>query len=96
MTKVVYNDCFGGFGLSKQAMRMYCDRTGKTDVDCWDIERDDPDLVAIVEELGEEASDWASKLKITDVPAGEYWRIDEYDGSERVMTMSDYDWKLAT
>jgi len=34
-------------------------------------------------------------LQIEDVPAGIAYRIDEYDGNERVMTNSSYDWKIA-
>jgi hypothetical protein len=60
-----------------------------------DIPRDDPALVQVVEELGEKANGQCADLRIEDVPAGTLWRIDEYDGSERVMTQSDYEWKLA-
>ena len=28
MTKIVYNDCYGGFGLSKKAIERYCELSG--------------------------------------------------------------------
>lgn len=60
-----------------------------------DLERDDPVLVQVVEELGSEADGGCAALDIEDVPSGMQYRIDEYDGNERVMTREDYDWKVA-
>ena len=48
------------------------------------IERDDPVLIQIVKEMGEEANDWASCLKIVEIPKDVDWQIDEYDGREWV------------
>ena len=56
MFKVVVNTCYGGFGLSDEALAEYNKRAG-TDYECdWDIARDDKHLVAIVEELGDNAN----------------------------------------
>jgi hypothetical protein len=135
MTKVVYNACYGGFGLSKKACQRYWDIKGQqvwienaqwgftvwltppeerpTKNKNWNsmsmderiaynraqseqtwydmnVERHDPILVQVVEELGDEANGEYAKLRIEEV-YGPY-RIDEYDGSERVMTAPDYDW----
>lgn len=49
-----------------------------------DIERDDPDLVAVVEELGDRANGNHAKLRVVEIPADVAWEIDEYDGLERV------------
>src|SRR3569623_583951 len=49
-----------------------------------EIERDDPDLVRVVEELGKGANGDFAMLKVVDVPDGVEWEIDEYDGRERV------------
>lgn len=49
-----------------------------------DIDRDDPDLVAVVEELGEDADGYCAELKVVEVPDGVDWEIDEYDGMESV------------
>ena len=50
----------------------------------YDIERTDPILVQVVEELGEES--WAkyAELKIVDVPDDIQWEIDDYDGMESI------------
>jgi hypothetical protein len=34
-------------------------------------------------------------LCVADVPTGERYRIDEYDGSESVMTVDSYEWQTA-
>ena len=47
-------------------------------------DRSDPDLIAIIEEMGEESWGWAADLKIIEVPDGVKWHIDEYDGREHV------------
>ena len=54
---------------------------------CWsyrDIERNDPLLVQVVEELGEKVNSRYSLLSIVDIPDDIEWTIDEYDGSEWV------------
>ena len=147
MTKVVYNACYGGFGVSEAAMRRYAElkgfaihpeRDGKYaglgivtywtvpaserpasfEGDTWstaaeeqckayneaysrltisdrDFVRHDPILVQVVEELGDKANGRFSALKIAEVPSGVGYRIDEYDGNERVMTSADYEWTIA-
>lgn len=47
-------------------------------------DRTDPDLIAVVEELGPAASGSCAKLKIVEIPDGINWKIDEYDGYESV------------
>lgn len=49
-----------------------------------DIPRDDPDLIAVIEELGTEASGTCATLAITEIPDDINWLIDEYDGYEHV------------
>lgn len=97
MTKIVYNDCYGGFSLSDVGIARYKEIKGSVPEDFYDrnIERDDPALVQVVEELGDRASGGFAKLKIKEVPAGTRYRIDEYDGNENVMTINDYEWKTA-
>ena len=143
--KVVWNACYGGFGLSPLAEKMlyetkhpgetvytykmdwetnlylkvdpqnlpsgsgffvsltydfgdsFClseeDRDSKINrlfeshfIQYEDIERHDPDLVRIVEELGsDKASGQNANLKIMDIGIQKY-HIDEYDGFETVVT----------
>ncbi len=46
--------------------------------------RSDVDLVAVVEELGEEANGWAAELAVVEIPDDVKWHIHEYDGLEHV------------
>lgn len=49
-----------------------------------DVPRDDPDLVAIVEEMGRAADGAHAKLQIVEIPDDVVWTVEEYDGSEHV------------
>lgn len=82
--KIVINTCYGGFWLSEEAMRKYCERKGVEKIYVWEIERDDPDLVAVVEELGVSANGRFADLEIVEVPDSVVWEIGEYDGKEWV------------
>ena len=101
MTKIVYNACYGGFSLSDAAIIRYAELTGLPLTDknkyIWrrDIRRDDPILVQVVEELGDQADGLCASLAIAELPAGTKYRIDEYDGYESVMTPDDYKWYIA-
>jgi len=53
-----------------------------------DIPRDDPVLVSVVEDLGEEASGRCSDLWITEIPHGVAWVIKERNGMEWVSEIS--------
>jgi hypothetical protein len=95
MTKVVCNKCYGGFGLSQKALDLYCEKASLSKVHYYDLERTDPLLVEVLEELGDKANTRFSNLWIEEVPQGTKYRIDEYDGFENVMTIDEYDWKVA-
>ena len=96
MTKVVYNDCYGGFGLSNAAKVRGREISGDPKWAEWeyDLERTDPTLVQVVEELIGVSGNCAD-LQIREVPEGVKYRIDEYDGLERVITIDEYDWSIA-
>jgi len=49
-----------------------------------DLARDDPYLVAVVEELGARANGRHAELKVVEIPADVDWEITEYDGNEAV------------
>ena len=107
MNKVVYNACYGGFGLSAKATELYAERKGiklfrgeksfgsygyyYTDESlseesfyCPTYVRHDPDLVAVVEELGSEAASGGfAKLRVYRL-SGNRYMIEEYDGFETV------------
>jgi len=50
----------------------------------YDIPRDDPALVQVVRELGDEANGQCSNLGIVEIPDDVDWEIDEYDGVESI------------
>ena len=84
--KVVINTCFGGFGLSDEALARYNELAG-TNLEYWSYkeERNNPLLVQVVEELGAKANDTFADLKIVDIPDDVEWYIHEYDGLESVL-----------
>lgn len=49
-----------------------------------DIDRNDPALVQLVEELGKEADGDFSELRVVEIPDDVKWYVDEYDGMESV------------
>lgn len=106
MQKIVINTCWGGFGLSDEAMRRYAELAGMKlledvneygDVNFylneinedsyftgWSIDRDDPNLVKVVEEMVEKSYSGYSVLKIVEIPDDVKWEIDDYDGREHI------------
>lgn len=98
MTKVVINACFGGFGLSKEALDhmklpytvIVDDRYANLNTENEamlhydEVARTDLRLVAAVEELGPRANGQHAELRVIEVQE-EYYRIEEYDGSEYII-----------
>jgi len=84
--KIVINKCYGGFGLSKEAMDLYLEKKGMQGekIHRSEIDRTDPILIEVVDELGILASDAYSELDIVDIPDDVDWYIEEYDGNEWV------------
>jgi len=80
--KIVINDCYGGFGLSKEALALYNERSGTVVTYDIEIKRNDPILVEIVEQLGEDAGHRFAQLKVVEIPDDVVWGIEEYDGNE--------------
>ena len=77
--KLVINTCFGGFELSPVALARYAELKQFNIMN-----RNDPCLVQVVEELGEAANTECSKLEIVEIPDGINWSINNYDGKESV------------
>lgn len=82
--KVVYNSCYGDFGLSEKAKNLLNELKGE-EVCYYDLPRHDKDLVAVVEELGSEASGMFASIRVATINSDRY-RISEYDGWEQVIT----------
>ena len=47
-------------------------------------DRADPDLIAVIEEMGEDVNGFAADIAIVEVPVDAKWHIHEYDGLEHV------------
>ena len=82
--KIVINSCYGGFGLSEKAVELYVEKSGNVNFDEYDVKRNDPILVAVVEVLGTDASGGCATLKVVEIPDGVVWGIEDYDGIEWV------------
>lgn len=90
--KIVINKTHGGFSLSEQALCALSQRKGcKLELrDGFAYEqgkallRHDPDLVAVVESLGTQASGPHARLKVVEIPDNVLWFVQDYDGIERV------------
>jgi len=79
MRKIVINACFGGFSLSDKAYKQLGLESSHAD-----IARDNPDLVEVVEELGQQSWGMCAELQVVEIPDDVKWHIHEYDGSEYV------------
>lgn len=130
--KIAINKCFGGFGISGDAVRFIADRRGLTlypetdylrfttywtvpkeqrepvlegkewhtatdaqrrasnefytehTLSTHNIPRDNADLIAAIEQLGEKANGSHAKLKVVEIPDGVDWTIEDYDGLEHI------------
>ena len=88
--KIVVNRCYGGFGLSAEACLRYKELGGEIPeqggcVLDYTLDRTDPLLVQVVEEMGAAANSFYADLEVVEVPDDvTNWRIDEYDGNEWV------------
>lgn len=97
--KVVINECHGGFGLSKEAIEMLHKLKGlpipvvwaeswygfrDSEIDLYELNRADPDLVKVVEELKHNADGFCACLKVVNIPDDAEWQIEGYDGMEWV------------
>lgn len=87
--KVVINNCWGGFGLSDEALAIISKMKGKKVTSgsfLSDEARLDKDLVAVVEKLGDKSWGDFAELKIVEV--NEPFRIKEFDGAETIELLS--------
>ena len=88
--EVLYNICYGGWGISEKAVELYNLRNGNnnpiTTLDSGDLCRHDPILIQIYKELGVEFNDVYAKIQIKKIPKiyENYYYIREYDGAESV------------
>ena len=94
MTKIIYNACYGGFGLSPLAQAALLS-AGYTQDEVDDFRyhnRHDPRLVHVVETMGYEAAGGpCSELRVHEI-SGTKYRVSEYDGFEHIETPESIGW----
>jgi hypothetical protein len=83
--EVLYNKCYGGWGISDKAKELYKLRKTENFNDCL-RRRSDPILIQIYNELGDEFDAEFSKTAIEKIPKKYeiYYYIEQYDGFEMV------------
>lgn len=59
------------------------------------LDRTDPILIQVVEQLGDKADGDCAKLVIEDLEKGALYRITEYHGYESIELSYDVDWSVA-
>lgn len=84
--KIVINSCYGGFGLSDEALEcLECEYSFE-----YDDRRTDPALISVVENLGELASGFCSSLQVVEIPdEATDWELNNYDGVESITYVID-------
>lgn len=75
LDREAYNKACEEFNEKYREVNFYSSR---------DIERNDPLLVQVVEELGEEANGSCAELKVIEIPDDVSWHVEEYDGYEHI------------
>lgn len=97
MIDFLYNNCYGGFGFSKEFEEEFSKRfPEKKDIlkTIWNNKiRYDKDVVSLWKEMGDSANDSYSKIQSKLIPEAciEFVDIKEYDGMESVRI----DWNCA-
>jgi hypothetical protein len=83
--EVLYNGCYGGWGLSDKAKELYILRKVKDPI-YYLRRRSDPTLIQIYNELGADFDSKYSKTVTEKIPKKyeNYYYITEYDGLETV------------
>jgi hypothetical protein len=85
--RIVINRCYGGFGLSMEAEKRYRELAVPEEKVFWtyDIKRNSPFLLQVIDELGEEIASAAfANLKVIEIPEGVKWHIADCHGMEHI------------
>ncbi len=84
--KILINRCYGGFGISDEALELYKQKVPLYEYDNgYHIERTDSILIEIFEEKGSEfVSGPFSDIQLQIIPDNCHYYIEEYDGKEGI------------
>jgi len=96
VSPIVYNACYGGFSLSKNAIEHYnligaAKRLHPHD----NVDREDPYLIRTIMALGHTAAGGCADLQIHLLSPDTVYRIDSYDGAETIRLFHDHDWRIS-
>ena len=72
------------YAMSIEDRRAYNATCSAQIVSPYEIERNDPGLVQVVEELGDKANGDHAELKVVEIPDDVEYFIEEYDGLEHI------------
>ena len=76
-----------GIKLKKEkkfGITLYTNAVTNEDFESRDIERNDPVLIKVVEDLGSKSFGFAANLKIVEIPDDVDWEVVQYDGLEHI------------
>jgi hypothetical protein len=90
MGKAVINRRLGTFALSDAALALYFELTGRR-ADKYHMDRTDPYLIRVVEQLRDAANGNVAKLEVVEFD-GNLYRICQYEGLEWLETPSTIEW----
>lgn len=82
--KIVINSDYGGFSISKPAIKLYQELSGQPYPGDSLVKRDDKYLIEVIERLGDKARGGFAAPKIVEIPGNVKWIIEEFDGLEWV------------
>lgn len=100
MKKVLYNDCFGGFGISQEGIELLINEFPekarnygwKIKKNTFNFVRDDQEVIEFMINTGlEKFQGKLCALAIVEIHPLLKFKISEYDGSEGVETCIDYE-----
>lgn len=104
MKKIAYNACYGGFGISDEAIKWLIEnesdnlekdglleKLGKHSFNSYGL-RKNLSLIKAIETLGDEVNTAYSKLWISEIDENIKYRITDYDGFEEIETIETIDW----
>jgi len=100
-TEIMYNACYGGFSVSKEAVQCYLDSNGYVLCPYYisrELERTDPSMIEIVKQLGHRANGKCADIKIQCVPIKFNTRTTSrlasmMDMSQYISTLTNINWK---
>ena len=84
--KITVNEASSHCHISKKDLGQKANKKELNDnyFSGYNVERNDPNLIKVVEEMGQKASGGYGKLEIIEIPDGIEYEIDDYDGMETI------------